>query len=57
MPSRKAAARVEIANTIEPVQDSRIYIEKINAPFYTETAERQPNTAPACSSRSNAAGS
>jgi hypothetical protein len=33
MPSRKAAARVEIANTIEPVQDGRIYIEKINAPF------------------------
>ncbi|WP_407122650.1 hypothetical protein [Bradyrhizobium sp. STM 3561] len=31
----EAAARklVEIANSIEPVQDGRIYIEKINAPF------------------------
>jgi hypothetical protein len=34
-----AAARrlVEIANAAEPVQDSRIHIEKINRPFlYTE---------------------
>jgi hypothetical protein len=31
----EAAARklVEIANTIEPVQDGRIHIEKINTPF------------------------
>ena len=30
-----AAARklMELANAFEPVQDSRIYIEKINAPF------------------------
>ena len=30
-----AAARklVEIANTVEPVQDGRIYIERVNAPF------------------------
>jgi hypothetical protein len=30
-----AAARklVEIANAVEPVQDGRIYIEKINGPF------------------------
>jgi hypothetical protein len=35
----EAAARklMEIANTIEPVQDGRIHIEKINGPFlYTE---------------------
>jgi hypothetical protein len=32
---QEAAARklVEIANTIEPVQDGRIHIEKINTPF------------------------
>ena len=24
---------MELANAVEPVQDSRIYIEKINAPF------------------------
>lgn len=34
----KIAARrlVEIANTIEPVQDGRIHIEKINEPFLRE---------------------
>ena len=32
--TEKAARKsVEIANTIEPVQDGRIHIEKINAPF------------------------
>ena len=31
---KKAALRiVEIASTIEPVQDGRIHIEKINGPF------------------------
>jgi hypothetical protein len=36
--SPEAAARkiVEIANTVEPVQDGRIYIEKINGPFLYE---------------------
>ena len=31
----EAAARklIEIANTVEPVQDGRIYIERVNAPF------------------------
>jgi hypothetical protein len=34
----EAAARrlIEIAHTIEPVQDGRIHIEKINAPFLYE---------------------
>jgi len=33
----KAARRLlEIANTIEPVQDGRIHIEKIDAPFLEE---------------------
>ena len=32
-PETAARKLVEIANTIEPVQDGRIHIEKINAPF------------------------
>ena len=33
----KAARRIlEIANSVEAVQDGRIYIEKINAPFLYE---------------------
>ena len=34
----EAAARklIEIASTIEPVQDGRIYIELVNAPFLYE---------------------
>jgi hypothetical protein len=32
-PEKAARKLVEIANTIEPVQDGRIHIEKINAPF------------------------
>jgi hypothetical protein len=30
------AARREFANTVEPVQDDRIHIEKINGPFLKE---------------------
>ena len=32
-----AAARklIELANAFEPVQDGRIYIEKINGPFFS----------------------
>jgi hypothetical protein len=34
----EAAARklIELANAFEPIQDSRIYIEKINGPFLFE---------------------
>ena len=34
----EAAARklLELANAVEPVQDGRIYIEKINGPFLFE---------------------
>jgi hypothetical protein len=32
-PEKAARKLVEIASTIEPVQDGRIHIEKINAPF------------------------
>jgi hypothetical protein len=38
-PETAARKLVEIASTIEPVQDGRIHIEKINAPFlYKERA-------------------
>ena len=54
----EAAARklMEIANSIEPVQDGRIFIEDINWPFLSEHRAARPNTAPASSSRSSAAG-
>jgi hypothetical protein len=32
-PDKAARKLVEIANTIEAVQDGRIHIEKVNAPF------------------------
>jgi hypothetical protein len=32
-PEKAARGILEIANTIEPVQDGRIYVELINAPF------------------------
>jgi hypothetical protein len=35
-PEKAARRLLEIANTIEPVQDGRIHIEKINAPFLKE---------------------
>ena len=38
-PERAARKLLEIANAVEVVQDGRIYIEKINAPFlYREGA-------------------
>ena len=54
----KAARRIlEIANSVEAIQDGRIHVEKINGPFCFGTAEARPNTALACRSRSSAAGS
>ena len=35
-PEKAARKLVEIANTVEPVQDGRIHIEKINGPFLFE---------------------
>jgi hypothetical protein len=35
-PALAARRLLEIANTIEPVQDGRIHIEKINEPFLRE---------------------
>jgi hypothetical protein len=44
----EAAARklIEIANSVEPVQDGRIHIELINWPFLHERAAAQPSTRP-----------
>jgi hypothetical protein len=38
---------LEIASTVEPVQDGRAHIEKINGPFLFEHGGCRPNTAPA----------
>jgi hypothetical protein len=35
-PATAARRLLEIANTIEPVQDGRIHIEKINGPFFSQ---------------------
>jgi hypothetical protein len=35
-PEKAARKLIEIANSVEAVQDGRIYIEKINAPFLYE---------------------
>lgn len=35
-PEKAACKLIEIANSVEAVQDGRIYIEKINAPFLYE---------------------
>jgi hypothetical protein len=43
-PEKAARRLLEIANTIEPVQDGRIHIEKISAPFLARR-RRRPNTA------------
>jgi hypothetical protein len=47
----EAAARklVEIANSVEAVQDGRIYIELINYPMRTSSRPRRRNTGQACS--------
>ena len=37
-PEKAARRLLEIANTVEPVQDGRIHIEKINAPFLKEVS-------------------
>ena len=35
---------LEIANTVEPIQDGSIHIEKINGRFYSSMAVCLPNT-------------
>ena len=39
-PEKAARRLIEIANTIEPNQDGRIYIEKINGPFLFQDQAR-----------------
>ena len=39
-PEAAAHKLMELANTVEPVQDGRIYIEKINWPFLSDPAIR-----------------
>jgi hypothetical protein len=54
----KAARRIlEIANTVEAIQDGRIHVEKINGPFLFRDGGSPAEYAPACSSRSRTAGS
>ena len=36
---------LEIASTVEPIQDGRIHIEKINGPFLSSMAGNWPNIA------------
>jgi hypothetical protein len=45
---------MEHVHALEPIQDGRIYIEKLNGPFLF--GDRRQNTAPASSWPSSAAG-
>ncbi len=44
-PEKAARRIVEIANTVEPAQDGRIYVELINGPFLFKEREAQPSMA------------
>jgi hypothetical protein len=55
-PEKAARKLIEIANSVDAVQDGRIYIEKINAPFLYEARAVPTNTWPRSSWRSNVAG-
>lgn len=54
----EAAARklLELAASIQPVQDGRIHIEKINYPFLYTLLTPAPNSAPASGAPSRKAG-
>ncbi|SDJ07502.1 hypothetical protein SAMN05216338_103856 [Bradyrhizobium sp. Rc2d] len=56
-PEIAARKLVELAASIEPVQDGRIHIEKINARFSTPSTPLGASSAQASSMRSSAAGS
>ena len=53
-PETAARKLVEIASTIEPVQDGRIHIEKINAPFLYQERGTPAKYGPAWGSQSSA---
>ena len=40
-PEKAARRLLEVANTVEPVQDGRIHLEKINSPFLKKAAARR----------------
>ena len=54
-PEAGARKLIEIANSVEAVQDGRIFIEKINGPFLGRAALRT-NSAPPSPARSDWAG-
>ena len=56
-PEKAARKLLEIASTIEPVKDGRIYIEMINGPFLFKEGGTPPTTRLALSSPLRAAGS
>jgi hypothetical protein len=41
-PEKAARRLLEIANAVEPVQDGRIHIEKINGPFLSQDRGASP---------------
>ena len=46
-PEQAARKLIEIANSVETVQEGRIHIEKINGPFSCSSSkDRRLNTAP-----------
>ena len=56
-PEKAARKILEIANSVEAVQDGRIHIEKINAPFLFRERATPADIVLASSWRSNVAGS
>jgi hypothetical protein len=44
-PEKAARRIVEIASTVEPAQDGRIYVELINGPFLFKDKGSPPSTA------------
>jgi hypothetical protein len=55
-PETAACKLIELATAFEPIQDGRIYIEKINGPFLYKLKGTRRSTRPAFSARSRAVG-
>jgi hypothetical protein len=55
-PEKAARKLLEIASTVEPIQDGRIHIEKINGLSCSRMAAGRPNTVRASPSQSRKAG-
>ncbi len=51
-PEVAARKLLELANAFEPIQDGRIYIEKINVPFLFELKGTPAESGPALNTRS-----